>query len=1378
MIRLIKFTLTYIIFVGHLTAEPVEKQELEKELIIGLRQEIGSVRALASYLQQREISSIPDIKKLSQAEISPLARFVKATCRDSSHFAEIQRAVAQWEGAASVHPNYVREFCDVPNDPLISDQWALSRIHAFDAWETETGSPHIILAIIDSGVDYYHPDLSQNIWRNSSEIPGNQIDDDGNGYIDDIVGWDFSDAQGLPGAGDFVERDNDPSDEGGHGTHVAGIVAAAIDNDVGIGGVAPNCQIMPLRAGFRLQSGAGYLQDDDIAAAIVYAADNGANAINMSFGDPRPSHLLRDAIDYAVSRGCVAVAAAGNDALPRLYYPAAYDPVIAVGASDQNDLLSLTSSYGPDLDAVAPGVSILSAWPDQSYAELSGTSMAAPHVTGAVGLLLAHFPTLSPHDVRSRIRAAALDLGEPGADPIYGSGRLDLLNLLTEEPGSRSRIDYPESRQRINSGTAIVGVAHSENFSRYRLEYGVGFTPAAWTEFDQSTDSSINPDTLGYLDTSTFPEGTLTIRLTAESASGERFVAHKSVIIDHTATEIIELNGIKELNGNRFHYLIEWGSTDIVDSELQLYFHETSPITLDSPFTSTDHSVDITPYLSANLLEIPEAEDCGFRITLDASSSDPVTIDQAGEPFLLSNYIASIDLTSLSNYGFQQTASLPDGRFLDRYTDFDHDGQPELVVMMTGDSPYQPITIFERTEDGVFEPVTRTTEAFLPWDAGDADSDGKEELLVGGVRVAYLLEAESPGSFPSRIIWQSQDVWGQFIADTDQDGRREIVSRYDPSDGQNEGIIIFESTGDDQFSEGLILPNPTSGSNGMEATMAVGDFDGDGRGDILCGDIDGDFFIFEAVEDNSYQPIWASDTSLFENLGSIVSLQKAGDLNQDGSDEFLVAVTVQNQLDPDKTHCLFYLFSAIGNNQFEIVWHTRIGAGDPVQSGVKSFDYDQDGMIDLAIHISFDLYIFKNLGEFGFQPIFHTPQSQTPNILIQDGDQDGLPEIVVNRAGQITVLERLSAIPNPYPPTGLTGHALNESSIMLNWDDHPSAASYKIYRGVREETPILYAEDFSESEFIDTGLSLGQPYSYMIRSVDHSGAQSPLSPKVTVTPSDAPTLVLAKFITNRQVSLQFDLPMESASLLSARIVVDDSRHPDSFIIDRGGTRLIVSFREKFQPLRSYTLSISGAASRAGVLLNPNPTQRGVHYEDIDPPVIEEVIVVTRDEILAVLSEPIDSESASDLQQYRFDPLLLIKKIASDSTTITIELSEQIKDIDYLIEIQGITDLFGNEILKGNGNAARFSLTHAENVFCYPNPVWGESIGFGNLPEKAEVRIFTYYGDLVKKIIKEDAGHRLTVSLKNDKGKPLSTGTYFFSVTGAQGVKNGKFAILR
>ena len=207
----------------------------------------------------------------------------------------------------------------VPNDPKFPEQWSLPLIKIQQVWAFEKGNRDVVIAIIDSGIDYRHDDLVSKIWVNPNEIPDNGLDDDENGYIDDVHGWDFTDAPNLQAEGDFTEGDNEPIDGSGHGTHVAGIAGAMPNNGVGIAGVAWNCPLMAVRAGLSI-GGSARLQDDDSAAAIVYAADNGASIINMSWGNAQRSFVIQDAIDYAYARGIVLIGAAGILGKPRVFF--------------------------------------------------------------------------------------------------------------------------------------------------------------------------------------------------------------------------------------------------------------------------------------------------------------------------------------------------------------------------------------------------------------------------------------------------------------------------------------------------------------------------------------------------------------------------------------------------------------------------------------------------------------------------------------------------------------------------------------------------------------------------------------------------------------------------------------------------------------------------------------------------------------------------------------------------------------------------------------------------------------------------------------------------------------------------------------------------
>ena len=290
----------------------------------------------------------------------------------------------------TMEPDWVYEASKIPNDPYFGEQWGVLNqhplgkegqdSHATEAWDDLTESNDVVIAVIDTGVDYHHPDMAANLWENSDEVPGNGIDDDNNGYIDDVLGWDF------------VNQDPDPMDDNMpvyHGTHVSGVLGAVGNNHTGISGVNWSTNVMALKG--LSQHGRGYVSE--LSQAIIYAVDNGADIINASWGGSRSSTVMRYAIDYAEKKGVLVVAAAGNSGQlltdKNMSYPAGYDSeaVVAVGASDPQDQLAVFSNYGMDVDLAAPGVDILSLSVDEGYQRLSGTSMAAPFVAGVSGLL-------------------------------------------------------------------------------------------------------------------------------------------------------------------------------------------------------------------------------------------------------------------------------------------------------------------------------------------------------------------------------------------------------------------------------------------------------------------------------------------------------------------------------------------------------------------------------------------------------------------------------------------------------------------------------------------------------------------------------------------------------------------------------------------------------------------------------------------------------------------------------------------------------------------------------------------------------------------------------------------------------------------------------
>jgi len=332
-----------------------------------------------------------------------------------------EKAVAALAGAAGVEMAEVvryRETLAIPNDPQFASQWGLTRIHGPQAWDRTTGNAGIIVAVVDTGVDLDHPELAPLLVQ-------------GRDFVN--LGASPTPPAGFHFEGDFNTVDNDPMDEVGHGTHVAGTIACLSNNATGVAGVTWQCRIMPVRVLARIVNNAnpadvrGTGSSADIAAGIRWAVDHGARVINMSLGGPVDTFVERDAVAYAIAHGVVVCAAMGNGGLgAATSFPAAYPDVVAVGAIDQSDHRASFSQVGPHIDVVGPGVGVLSTVWNNSFTTMSGTSMATPHVAGVAALILSIKPSLTAAQCANILRQTADPLKDNAADPVpnnnYGWG--------------------------------------------------------------------------------------------------------------------------------------------------------------------------------------------------------------------------------------------------------------------------------------------------------------------------------------------------------------------------------------------------------------------------------------------------------------------------------------------------------------------------------------------------------------------------------------------------------------------------------------------------------------------------------------------------------------------------------------------------------------------------------------------------------------------------------------------------------------------------------------------------------------------------------------------------------------------------------------------
>ena len=456
------------------------------------------------------------------------------------------------------------------NDSLVNEQWYLETVEAIDAWQVTQGSKDIVIGVIDTGIDYTHPDLEGSLWTNETELDGVAgVDDDNNGFVDDSIGWDFTDAPRFADNGDYVDPDNDPMDEfgSGHGTQIAGIISANTQNGIGIAGIGPNLTVMNLRAG----TASGYLEEDDVANAIIYALDNGANVVNMSFGDVALSSFLKDIIYFAYQQGMVMIASAGNSGTDEVHYPSGLAETISIGATNQDDNIASFSNYGPTIDCVAPGNDLISTAIDGKYNYVSGTSFSAPIVSAIAGLILSVNPGYGPERIRNILKTSSEDILYSGWDNYSGAGRVSASNAVRVPDGGILRLIEPEP----NSCTAeneikIVATALHPDIKNIQVEYGEGKDPTAWITITNLENRQLLADSIGFLNLQDIQDSILTLRLVMTMYNGDIDELRANLKIDRTAPVISEVTITPLYDGANVSQLISFTTDDITRAKIHV----------------------------------------------------------------------------------------------------------------------------------------------------------------------------------------------------------------------------------------------------------------------------------------------------------------------------------------------------------------------------------------------------------------------------------------------------------------------------------------------------------------------------------------------------------------------------------------------------------------------------------------------------------------------------------------------------------------------------------------------------------------------------------------------------------------------------------------
>jgi len=1333
--------------------------------------------------------------------------------QDSS---SLRRLRSRWQSHPNVryaHPNYrfqahgrVPPHRSSKRDPVLGGNNALADsldhlnvVRAQQAWTTTAGTSSVQIGVIDTGFYLDHPDLAGQLGVNAAEdLNGNgQLDeadlngkdDDGNGYVDDVIGYDFVDRPAPIDAGEFVDRDPDPSADpeqfySWHGTAVAGVATAAPATPAeGIAGVAPGTRLVPLRA----LGGDGFGRTDDIVAAIVYAATQGIDVLNLSFGRDRAVPLIEEAIEYANAEGTIVVASAGNNLTDDPHYPSDYPEVLSVVWLGEDGRLPQfnRSQFGIGVDLGAPGSNVYTADfpaekiqsgtpPSQSdfYRSPNGSSFSAPQVAGAAALLRSVDSTLSPSSVRSILTASADDIEGANWDHQTGAGLLDVATALTRAYPARTQIDRPRHNQGLlgRASVPIVGTAVDPAFRQYALYYAEGTTdldarPDPWTEICPPRTQQILRDTLGTWSVSELQEGAYTLRLVTRLRDGRTIEDRRRVIIDRSPPSIdLQFLGAGRVEGQS-GIIADVATDDATRARLRVQVGgDTTRIT--SEYRTRRHGLSWANKESAS-------GPASIQIRATNASSLTTTID-----------------TTLQLSGGRENPGLlrrveteqPRGRLLAEPVDFDEDGLSEVLMNQFVDGgASDTLRSFEWDGSSLAPKDTLVIGPFFPKDVGDTNGDGRQELLLQVNAATLLLEQPSASGFPTDLIFADTSrisaapgdtLNGARLTDLDADGRGEVVGSY-----RRRWRVVERR--EDGFEEIAYLENPTEiGPDPAQGNVfdfpeaLTGDFDGDGRRGLLVGDRDGDLLIYEATGNDQFAVAWTFETDRV-NAGTRFT---KGDFDGDGSVEFVTMTTNSTRTlsGGGRAPSLSYysVWESTGDNTYERAHRFPIEGVFTTPGALAAADMDTDGRPEVVIAHPPSLLVLDRSDRGDWRVRFEDRPSSvlSRSLLAADVSGSGTPSIFAGtNDGELV---RYVVDPDALavsPPRWIQTRPGGDSSAVLRWRA-PRADSVAIYAGspgselnrlrTTTDSTATIAGDFSRR--------------FALRAW-RGEQQSPLSASRLVRPHEPASVASTAYPSASSVRVSFTEPLATTTRTDQFAFGAAATSPRGLTRVGGGKGVVLDFPDEVAG-QTGTLSWRGLTDETGLPVAPSSTELAFPTRERRTLFVEKATILGERRLRLSFNEPLDPAAARQRDRYDVQPRGRVANVQmsdESSSTVTLRVEGLVigaRGEEASLTVTEMTSTTGNRLSK-EGSTVRLTRPAEDlsNVYIYPNPYrdrrHGDNLTIAGLPPQATIQIYTPDGRLVRVLSVEnnrDGGRRW--NLRNREGERVPSGVYLFRVS--------------
>lgn len=1249
-------------------------------------------------------------------------------------------------------------------------RWYLTTIKAMDAWKLATGNG-IVVAVLDTGIDYNDSVFTNKLWVNPLEdLNGNGIfdfgdingiDDDGNGYIDDVIGYDFINKAVII-QGDTRTPDPDPYDEHRHGTQVASVVLS----------VAPNTKIMALRT----HDVSGNSECKDIANAIVYAVLNGANVINLSSGEYDDSPLLHTAIKFAFAMNCVVVASAGNEGKTTPHFPSDYPEVISVGGCDQQQRRIF--NYGDRLTITAPGANIYVATLNNEWTYNNGTSFSAPIVSAVVAMLLEKDVTLTPTDIKGIIQNTATQVAN-GWTPEYGAGIVNAYAALQNIAKTKIEIATPFHNSIINLShtdtITITGSTATPLIDTWLVR--ISANGKTWDTISAPSSMVVIDGHLCNLATALFDKQlkdkieTYTISLTLNLKNGNTFEdrIHIGLCTDSTLLKITDFEIYQP-----YYY----------DNRIPLFNIKTNIPTIATIYYKDKNSADTNYHAVISNEYITDNHSL-------AVENIPIDTDIEG---YVEAYVPTTELVARQPFEFRRRSDHFDSytftkkpySFASSYLYKSTFGDNEILASPFSIDDVGKLYIY-KLDDTAIVAVDSSQSNGYAQGIGDSNGDGILEIMTGyyGNSALYQPQAAGESQFSNQIFSTSNydAMYCEGLFDFDGDGKDEILfcdnwnSFYIYSYVADKYQLLLQANIND------LMYGIDTGKYALRNGVAVGNFYSDGKNYLALTTAQNNYLLivdvsgFQAVVKDYYKLDYPYYRETFTQIPIT-----AGDIDNDGRDEIIyLSYGKINDVSGilGKTELWTYqVFSANNNGITKLfeddIWGVRNYS--PMRNAVHTGNIDGIAGDEVVIATFPNLYVLKwDADTKQLSPMWSYPANNTNAVVIADFDKNGDNEICFTTFGETEFYEFVPDYKIGSEVAYFKGYAISSTAAHFEWRQVENS-EYELWIIETSELSnpssvfTIYKTANNTADINDLQPNTNYTSYVKLQTTNY------FSEIVTITTKPITKPLIATMLNTNLLKVKYSerlqMNIEAGSFLLKKLERNISPISCLSLITDSSVALV--FAEDLEDGTYYLL----ASSITDYYGNPTISDTlqvivsNVHSDEL---YLTSLIYAPPATLYITFSEAVDTYTATHIANYKLAPYGEIADISILATDkLRIDLSGNLKlearGKDYLITANiDIMALSGRKMTAGAGNTLGFTLAtnSLSKIYVYPSPIrlsTHSTAYIGHLTHNAKIEIQSIAGKLLRTLDEYDGNGGTEWDLRDNNGNICGIGIYIIRAT--------------